>query len=316
MPYEYSFDETTIDNAWWYKSTYTFYQKGLKRLRTLLDEWKNKAETNSHPYEREVRDLTRMIEWGEGRLKEILNDGEIFISGISRGSLRYLKAAAQLQVLEKEQEIAFREAQRFPSGVLEAMRRDLREMKRKEDMLKVEAADCLWEVISKPLESVPSSNVPSIMPPTTETTGSSSRARKKWDFFISHATEQALFARALAVKLGENGFQVWYDAFVLTAGDSLLEKIDEGLARSRYGIVVLSHDFFKKSWTKKELNGLAALEAKKGGQKVILPVWYDLTVDEVRRYSPSLAGRLGVPTKDGLDFVVGELLRAVKISKH
>jgi hypothetical protein len=257
-----------------------------------------------------------MIEWGESRLKEIAADGEIFISGVSRGSLQYLKAAAQLQVVEKEREIAFREVQCFPSGVLETMRRDLQEMKRKEDILKVEPADCLWEVISKPISTVSSSTVPSRTPKSIETTSPSGRTRKKWDFFISHAAEEAEFARALAVKLGEESLKVWYDAFVLTAGDSLVEKIDEGLARSRYGIVVLSHAFFKKSWTRKELDGLAALEAKKKGQKVILPVWHDLTVEEVRRYSPSLAGRLGVPTKDGLDFVVGELLRAVKIRKH
>ena len=84
MPYQYSFDRTTLGNLWWYKSTYVFYQKGLKRLRTLLDAWKEKAGTDNHPYEREVRDLTTMIEWGDDRLKQVDDTGEIHISGITR----------------------------------------------------------------------------------------------------------------------------------------------------------------------------------------------------------------------------------------
>jgi len=113
MPYQYSFDRTTLGNAWWYKKTYVFYQKGLKTLRTLLDAWKEKAGTDNHPYEREVKDLTTMIEWGDDRLKQIDDSGEIHISGISRGSLRYLKAAATLQVIEKEKQIAAREQEGF-----------------------------------------------------------------------------------------------------------------------------------------------------------------------------------------------------------
>ena len=316
MPYQYSFDRTTLGNAWWYKKTYAFYQKGLKTLRTLLDAWKEKAGTDNHPYEREVKDLTTMIEWGDDRLKQIDDSGEIHISGISRGSLRYLKAAATLQVIEKEKQIAAREQEGFPGGVLDAMRRDLQEIKRKEDLLKVEPADCLWEVFPKPIAPPPSPSAAAPSPEPIHRVKHKGRTRRKWDFFISHAAEEADFARSLAFKLEECRFQVWYDAFVLTAGDSLLEKIDEGLARSRYGVVILSHAFFKKSWTKKELDGLATLEGKKKRQKVILPVWHDLTVEEVRKYSPSLAGRIGVPTKDGLDFVVGELLRAVKIPKE
>jgi hypothetical protein len=75
-----------------------------------------------------------MIEWGDDRLKQVDDHGEIYISGISRGSLRYVKAAARLQVIEKEKEIAAREQEGFPSGVLDAMRKDLQEMKRKDDL--------------------------------------------------------------------------------------------------------------------------------------------------------------------------------------
>lgn len=44
---------------------------------------------------------------------------------------------------------------------------------------------------------------------------------------------------------------------------------------------------------------------------MILPVWHGLSAADVRKYSPSLAGRVGVPTKDGVDFVVGELRHVI-----
>jgi hypothetical protein len=49
---------------------------------------------------------------------------------------------------------------------------------------------------------------------------------------------------ANALKVG--GLDVWYDEFELRIGDSLRRKIDQGLAKSRFGIVVLSKDFFRK----------------------------------------------------------------------
>ena len=44
------------------------------------------------------------------------------------------------------------------------------------------------------------------------------------------------------------GIQLWYDEFALTVGDSLRRSIDSGLAKSRFGIVILSHHFFAKDW--------------------------------------------------------------------
>jgi hypothetical protein len=114
---------------------------------------------------------------------------------------------------------------------------------------------------------------------------------KKWDVFISHASEDKVdFVRPLAHALANSGLGVWFDEFTLTVGDSLRRKIDEGLAASRYGVVVLSPNFFAKRWPQEELDGLYSKEV--AGVKVILPVWHNITADEVRNYSPLLAGRL------------------------
>ena len=66
----------------------------------------------------------------------------------------------------------------------------------------------------------------------------------------------------LAVALQAKGLQVSCDEFSLTVGDSLRQSIDEGLAHSRFGIVILSKNFFEKHWPEEELNGLATREVE------------------------------------------------------
>jgi len=148
---------------------------------------------------------------------------------------------------------------------------------------------------------------------TTKGSDSSDNGDKpasEWDVFISHASEdKESFVHPLAEELTRLGLRVWYDKFTLKLGDSLREKIDYGLRYSKFGVVVLSPHFFSKDWPKKELDGLVALEVD--GRKVILPVWHNVTRDDVARYSPILAGRLAVSTSTGLDNVVSEIRRAI-----
>lgn len=117
----------------------------------------------------------------------------------------------------------------------------------------------------------------------------------EFDVFISHASEDKdSLVRKLADRLESKGLRVWYDESTLQVGDSLRRSIDQGLARSRFGVVVLSPDFFSKNWPQYELDGLVAKEVS--GGKVILPIWHRVTKDEVMSNSPTLADRLALNT--------------------
>lgn len=114
-----------------------------------------------------------------------------------------------------------------------------------------------------------------------------------YDAFISHASEDKQeFVRPLAERLVELGLKIWYDEFELKVGDSLRGSIDRGLINSRYGIVVLSKNFFSKNWPQYELDGLTAREID--GQKVILPIWYGISKKDVLKYSLSLADKIAI----------------------
>jgi hypothetical protein len=112
------------------------------------------------------------------------------------------------------------------------------------------------------------------------------------NLFLSHGWEDKdAFVRPLAEALRPE-FDVWYDEYALKPGDSLLEKISEGLRSCDRGIVVLSRHFFAKQWPQAELNGLFALETKE--RKILIPIWFGVTKDDVLNFSPILADRVAI----------------------
>ena len=131
------------------------------------------------------------------------------------------------------------------------------------------------------------------------------------DVFVCHASEdKETVARPIAAELARRGHSVWLDEVELTVGDSLRKKIDDALVRTRFGVVILSRSFFEKHWPERELAGLAAKEMS--GRKVILPVWHEISHDEVVAYSPPLADRLAAKTAGGIPRVVDDIERALR----
>src|SRR6266446_1181004 len=131
---------------------------------------------------------------------------------------------------------------------------------------------------------------------------------QRYDLFLSHAREdKETIARPLYAALIGEGVSVWFDEAVLRLGDSLRRKIDEGLARCRYGVVILSPRFLSKDWPQRELDGLVARETA-SGEKAILPIWHELDRETLLRYSPPLADRLAGQSGAGIASLVRMIL--------
>lgn len=131
------------------------------------------------------------------------------------------------------------------------------------------------------------------------------------DAFICHASEdKADAARPIADALRGQGYTVWLDEAELKVGDRLLDKIDDGLANSRFGIVILSPNFFGKQWTRRELAGLVARQDAEE-RTIILPVWFNVDEKDIAKRLPSLAGILAARMSNGLDAVVEEIINAM-----
>lgn len=120
---------------------------------------------------------------------------------------------------------------------------------------------------------------------------------EEYDVFVSHAYEdKESFVDEFVNELKNQELKVWYDDDNLDWGDSMREKIDIGLSKSKYGVVVLSPNYIAehKYWTKAELNGLFQLETFNG--KTILPIWHNLTKQQLVNYSPIIADRKALTT--------------------
>ena len=145
----------------------------------------------------------------------------------------------------------------------------------------------LPEIQERPLSDIPS--LVRNVPPSAES------GVETHDVFISHASEDKdEFVRPLADALMNEGLDVWYDEMTLRIGDSLRQKIDKGLANSRVGLVVLSPSFIKKGWTNYELDGIVTRSVT--GEQVLLPIWHNITKQQVVEYSPSLADKVARST--------------------
>jgi len=127
------------------------------------------------------------------------------------------------------------------------------------------------------------------------------------DVFICHASEDKPFVEPLVSALKADRISVWYDRDKIKWGDDLRSSIDKGLLNSRFGIVVFSKAFLKKKrWTKHELNGLFAKEST--GERVILPIWHEVTQDDLAGYSSSFSDRVAMDSqKDSIEEIVRTL---------
>lgn len=135
---------------------------------------------------------------------------------------------------------------------------------------------------------------------------------KNWDVFISHASEDKdTVVRQLADTLEKLKVKIWFDEFSLKVGDSLSKSIDDGLQKSKFGIVVISKNFLEKRWTDYEYRSL--LSKEDNGKKVILPIWHDISKDEVKNFSLYLSDKVALDTsKSSINKIALQLTETIR----
>ena len=77
-------------------------------------------------------------------------------------------------------------------------------------------------------------------------------------------------------------------------GDSLRRKIDQGIRSSRFSTVIVSDTFFAKGRTQYELDGIVSMTV--AGKQALLPIWHNVTSEQVLAHSPSLADKVARST--------------------
>lgn len=106
----------------------------------------------------------------------------------------------------------------------------------------------------------------------------------KMKVFISHSSSDHDFVLRLAKKLRKDSIDVWIDDWELKVGDSIVQKINEGLEKSSFLIIVFSEFSIKSDWVLRELNStlMSQLTKKKDEKEVkILPVLLEVEPTEL-----------------------------------
>ncbi|MFY9222923.1 MAG: toll/interleukin-1 receptor domain-containing protein [Blastocatellia bacterium] len=90
--------------------------------------------------------------------------------------------------------------------------------------------------------------------------------------FLSHASEDRyMYIKPLAKELDKHGISYWLDEAEIGWGQSISEKIYEGIRISQYVIVFLSANFIRKHWPKTELE-IALSKELLLNRTVVLPI--------------------------------------------
>lgn len=89
--------------------------------------------------------------------------------------------------------------------------------------------------------------------------------------FISHRSQDSKDAERLAADLQARGHKVWLDLWEIAVGDSIVQKINEGLEGSVFLVLCFSSQDLLTPWMSREW--FSALARQLNGEKVkILPV--------------------------------------------
>jgi hypothetical protein len=86
--------------------------------------------------------------------------------------------------------------------------------------------------------------------------------------FLCHSSSDKPFVDRLASDLEKVNIGVWYDKWEIKVGDSLIEKIQEGIDNNDYLAIILSPESVLSEWVRRELN--SALMKEITGKKIIV----------------------------------------------
>lgn len=132
-----------------------------------------------------------------------------------------------------------------------------------------------------------------------------------YDIFISYASEDGDFVRELITHLKTRGARVWVDYVEMELNAILLQKINDGLSKSRFCAALLSEHYLPKFWTSLESSGALAIEAN-GLRSMLLPIRHQMTVTRLTEIAPLWAGRIFADSDHGAEALADAIWRRIK----
>lgn len=139
----------------------------------------------------------------------------------------------------------------------------------------------------------------------------------EYDVFLSHSSlDKEEYVTELSDKLEEKGLSVFEDVKVFKIGHSQTDMMNFGILNSRFVVVFLSVNFIESGWSEYEFKSFLNREISEK-KIIILPIWHNVTVEEVKNYNPYLVDKYALNTsKYSLDQIVDNINQVVQDSKE
>lgn len=139
----------------------------------------------------------------------------------------------------------------------------------------------------------------------------------EYDLFLSHSSlDKEKYVSELSDNLESKGLEVFEDVKVFKIGDSQTEMMNMGILNSRFVVVFLSHNFIKSGWSDYEFKSFLNREINEK-RIIILPIWHNVSYEDVRDYSPYLVDKFALDTaKYSIDEIVESISQVVEDSKQ
>lgn len=134
----------------------------------------------------------------------------------------------------------------------------------------------------------------------------------EFDVFLSHSSlDKDIFVSELSEKLSNKGLKVFEDVKVFKIGQSQTDMMNMGILNSRFVVIFLSKNFIDSGWSQYEFKSFLNREINEK-RVIILPIWHEVSVDDVRQYNPYIVDKYAFNTsKQTLDEMVNQIHQVV-----
>ncbi|MEL6625617.1 MAG: TIR domain-containing protein [Bacteroidota bacterium] len=138
-----------------------------------------------------------------------------------------------------------------------------------------------------------------------------------FDFFISYVARDFYsydgpnVAEQLIQKLELGGAKVWVDKNEILVGESISEKINEGIRNARHAVIVISPAYLELDFRSPKVRPLFQSQIKDRTQRFI-PVYYNLSLEEILNNFPLMADykSIHISDEESVELAVKEITDA------
>lgn len=124
--------------------------------------------------------------------------------------------------------------------------------------------------------------------------------------FLAYSHKDREYADRLATDLKDRGIRVWYDIYEIRPGDSILQRLNDGLSTSGYMLAVLSEASVASHWATKEME-MAMQRESKGKWPRVIPV----LIDNVQ-LPAFLASKVYIDLRENYEHGLERIIQAIR----